>query len=275
MATMDLPKDSPSQEVIGRVKSQRKNTPTWIPNGISLSDFEGECAMLIPLVGTNSPEHLDEGIYTPRIIASRYVAKDPILTEDECRLLFPSMTSTSEKIILSVQPSFPLDLLRKVSLEENSLLALAFIFYHPKATREIQTVVRLRWGSKAVGNQGERTQYEEKHTNQFEWLKETRNPEDIETAVYGEHTESRVWVIRNSRLTADQVRHLVPMYRESMFLLFPLSYCPNTPRDVLLDLALTESDPQTRRMVSRHPNADEEIQTLVALRVPEDWDPLD
>jgi hypothetical protein len=49
---------------------------------------------------------------------------------------------------------------------------------------------------------------------------------------------------------------------------------PNTPKDVLLNVALSESDPVLRGIIAQHPNTDEETKTLVALQTVTGWHPL-
>jgi hypothetical protein len=98
----------------------------------------------------------------------------------------------------------------------------------------------------------------------FEYLRQTSNMAEIDSAVYGDNGLAQSYVGRNANLTEAHCRHLFKKLADP-FLRSLLYRLPVFPTDLLMEAALVEEDTFARALIAGSPNADDETQTVIAL----------
>lgn len=93
---------------------------------------------------TTSMYELDDTVYGPDQGVHRYTMRNPMLSEEHIRHLFPSMRDESDIYNLLRHPNFPSDLLHKLAVEDNDLETLELVIQSKNILPETKVVVALK-----------------------------------------------------------------------------------------------------------------------------------
>lgn len=98
-------------------------------------------------------------------------------------------------------------------------------------------------------------------------LRKTANIEEINKAVYYGNLVTYQYIGVNPNLTATHIRHIFHRFLEADQSP-PITIChPSCSSDVLYGWALLTENESTLQVISQHPNANEETQVIVALKL--------